>query len=96
MQMNDTIQFTNPMDIQQIEKTTLESFISNFQQDEKCATVVYPHMCLKDRFQEWSKINSYFKLHPRVKSLTDGFIRRNLRSKFFKNRISQTLNLLLR
>ena len=93
MAMNDTIQFTNPIDVKQLDvtesngrilndKLDLKHFVEKFEPAGKCATIVYPNLCLKNRFQEWTDVSPYFKLHPRVKSIADGFIRKMIHGKF--------------
>ena len=99
MLVNGTVQFTNPLNVKQLDmnetrgndsslvthhtttKLPLDQLVERFEPAGKCATLIYPNMCLQDRFQEWIKINKYFKLHPRVKSIADGFVRRMVKSK---------------
>ena len=57
-----------------------------FEPAGKCATIIYPNMCLQDRFREWLNINKYFKLHPRVKSIADGFTRKFLKGMLFSQK----------
>jgi len=96
MLVNGTVQFTNPLNVKQLDlnetrdyqnethhattKLPLDQLVERFEPAGKCATIIYPNMCLQDRFQEWIKINQYFKLHPRVKSIADGFVRRMVKS----------------
>ena len=99
MLVNGTVQFTNPLNVKQLDlnetrdyqnethhattKLPLDQLVERFEPAGKCATIIYPNMCLQDRFQEWIKINQYFKLHPRVKSIADGFVRRMVKSELF-------------
>lgn len=99
MLVNGTVQFTNPLNVKQLDlnetrdyqnethhattKLPLDQLVDRFEPAGKCATIIYPNMCLQDRFQEWIKINQYFKLHPRVKSIADGFVRRMVKSELF-------------
>ena len=92
MLVNNTIQFTNPLNVKQLENITsnphprdsrlsLANFVQKFEPAGKCATIIYPNMCLQERYKEWFEINKYFKLHPRVKSIADRFIRKVIRNK---------------
>ena len=94
MDLNGTIEMQYPATVvssqhKNEEKLTLDQLETIFQNDGKCATLVYPHNCFSYRASEWGKLSPYFKLHPRVRSISEGFIRKALKSKHrAENKIS--------
>jgi len=88
MDLNGTIEMQYPTSIvstqrKNEEKMDLTQIASMFGTGGRCATLVYPHSCYTSRATEWTKISPFFRLHPRVRSISDGFVRKTLKGKDF-------------
>lgn len=84
MDLNGTIEMQYPVTIistmrKSDEKMSLDEITTMFEDGGKCATLVYPHTCYTYRAIEWARLSPYFRLHPRVRSISDGFMRKTLK-----------------
>jgi len=88
IEINGTVKMQDPAAVMTIPTTLggpvqLETAVEAFKSESKCATVVNPYSCFSYRAVEWMNFAKYISLHPRVRSIVDGFHKRSLHGKSF-------------